>query len=68
MKPPWQVERALDLAAAGKNNCEISRELGVNRRTVSDWVAGRTRTGPGRKRQKKGAVCVAQGLEMRYQA
>lgn len=43
MKPAWQVERALQLSDAGKNNCEISRELGVNRRTISDWVHGRTR-------------------------
>jgi hypothetical protein len=45
MKPGWQVERALELAEAGLNNCEIGRKIGVNRRTVSDWVRGRTRTG-----------------------
>ncbi|HEY7255670.1 MAG TPA: helix-turn-helix domain-containing protein [Solirubrobacterales bacterium] len=43
MKPRWQVERALDLADSGMNNCQIAREIGVNRRTVSDWVRGRTR-------------------------
>jgi hypothetical protein len=43
MKPLWQVERALELADAGKNNCQIAREIGVNRRTVSDWVRGRSR-------------------------
>ncbi len=43
MKPVTQVERALALSNAGWNNCQIERELGVNRRTVSDWVRGRTR-------------------------
>lgn len=43
MKPSWQVRRALELSDAGWNNCQISREIGVNRRTVSDWVRGRTR-------------------------
>jgi len=43
MKPDWQVERARQLAAMGRNNCEIGREIGVNRRTVSDWVRSRTR-------------------------
>ncbi len=43
MKPVWQVERALQLSDSGWNNCQISRELGVNRRTVSDWVRARTR-------------------------
>ena len=43
MKPQWQVEQALRLADAGFNNCQIGRRIGVNRRTVSDWVRGRTR-------------------------
>jgi Homeodomain-like domain len=43
MKPAWQVERALELSDAGWNNCQIARELGLDRRTVSDWVRGRTR-------------------------
>jgi len=43
MKPQWQVERALRLSDEGLNNCEIARRIGVNRRTVSDWVRGRTR-------------------------
>lgn len=43
MKPAWQVERALQLSDAGWNNCQISRELDVDRRTISDWVRGRTR-------------------------
>ena len=43
MKPEWQVRRALELSDSGWNNCRISREIGVNRRTVSDWVRGRAR-------------------------
>jgi len=43
MKPLEQVERALKLSDAGWNNGAISREIGVNRRTISDWVRGRTR-------------------------
>jgi hypothetical protein len=43
MKPQWQVEQALQLADEGFNNCQIARQIGVNRRTVSDWVRGRTR-------------------------
>lgn len=44
MKPIEQVTQALKLSDAGWNNCKIARELGVNRRTVSDWVRGRTRS------------------------
>ena len=57
MRPTWQVERALELAEAGMNNCQISRELRVHRRTVSDWVAGRTRAGP-RKEFSRRASCL----------
>jgi hypothetical protein len=43
------VAAALSLAAAGANNCEISRRLGVPRTTVRDWVRGRPpRRGPRR--------------------
>jgi hypothetical protein len=45
MKPARKVKRARRLADAGWNNCEISREIGVHRRTVSDWVRRRTRAG-----------------------
>jgi hypothetical protein len=31
MKPTWQVERALQLSDAGKNNCEIRRAPGGRR-------------------------------------
>jgi hypothetical protein len=57
MKPAWQVERALELAAAGMNNCQISREIGVSRRTVSDWVAGRARIGGNRQFARR-ASCL----------
>jgi len=43
VKSAEQVERALRLSDAGWNNCQISREIGVNRKTISDWVRGRTR-------------------------
>jgi hypothetical protein len=33
----------LSFRRAAENNCQIGRELCVNRRTVSDWVRGRTR-------------------------
>ena len=39
------------------NNCQISREIGVHRRTVSDWVARRTRAGP-RKEFSRRASCL----------
>ena len=56
MKPQWQVERALQLSDAGLNNCEIARRIGVNRRTVSDWVRGSTRLRrpPGSRRRPAG--------------
>lgn len=46
VKPTWKVERAIQLSEAGWNNCQISRELGVHRQTVSDWVRRRSRVGP----------------------
>jgi hypothetical protein len=55
MKPAWKVERAKELADAGLNNCQISREIGINRRTISDWVTGRTRN-PRGSRQSRRAV------------
>ena len=61
MKPLSQVERALHLSDAGMNNCEIGREIGINRRTVSNWVRGRSRIRKpteeykGRRREAGGA-------------
>lgn len=52
LKSYRQVQRALELSNAGWNNCQIGREMGVNRRTVSDWVRGRTR----RKRREPPAM------------
>ena len=37
-----EVRRALTLAAAGQNACQISREIGVPGRTISNWL----RNGP----------------------
>ncbi len=35
--PPAVRQAALDLIARGLNDCEVSRRLGVPRRTVRDW-------------------------------
>jgi len=35
--PPHVKSEALALVAAGLNDCEISRRLGIPRRTVLDW-------------------------------
>lgn len=37
MHPPRVKRAALDLIAAGLNDCEVSRRLGVPRRTIMDW-------------------------------
>lgn len=37
MHPPHVREQALALVAEGLNDCEISRRLGVPRRTILDW-------------------------------
>ena len=37
MHPPEVKQAALDLIAAGHNDCEVSRRLGVPRRTIVDW-------------------------------
>ena len=37
MHPPEIKARALELIAAGANDCEVSRRIGVPRRTVRDW-------------------------------
>jgi hypothetical protein len=50
MRRPEEVRLVQRLAAEGLNNCEISRDTGIPRTTVRDWVAGRspraTRVGP----------------------
>jgi hypothetical protein len=35
--PPFVRAAALDLIAAGVNDCEISRRLGIPRGTIRDW-------------------------------
>lgn len=37
MHPPQVKQHALDLIAAGHNDCEVSRRLGIARATVRDW-------------------------------
>lgn len=37
MHPPQVKEQALALVAAGHNDCEVARRLGIPRRTVLDW-------------------------------
>lgn len=37
MHPPEVKQAALDLVAAGLNDCEISRRLGIPRATIRDW-------------------------------
>jgi transposase-like protein len=37
MHPPEVKQAALELVAGGHNDCEISRRLGVPRRTILDW-------------------------------
>lgn len=41
MHPETTVATALELRRAGLNNCEISRQTGVSRPTIRDWVNGR---------------------------
>jgi hypothetical protein len=37
-----EVDRVLELVWGGWNDCEISRETGIPRRTIVDWRSGRT--------------------------
>jgi hypothetical protein len=37
MHPPNVRRAALELIAAGHNDCEVSRRLGIPRRTIADW-------------------------------
>jgi hypothetical protein len=41
-------QRALDLIAAGVNDCEVSRRLGVARTTVRHWRWAKERNAPPR--------------------
>jgi hypothetical protein len=36
---PAERQAALDLVALGLNDCEVSRRLGIPRRTIRDWRA-----------------------------
>jgi hypothetical protein len=37
MHPPQVKQQALELIAAGHNDCEVSRRLGIPRGTIRDW-------------------------------
>ena len=37
MHTPQSKQQALDLIAAGHNDCEVARELGIPRGTIRDW-------------------------------
>jgi hypothetical protein len=41
MRPPEEVRNVVALAASGKSTLTISRETGIPRATVRDWLAGR---------------------------
>jgi hypothetical protein len=45
MRPPEQVKTVVDLAASGKSPFAISRETGIPRSTIRDWLAGRLPNG-----------------------
>lgn len=63
MHPPERVREVLALADTGLNNCEISRQTGVPRATVRDWVRGST---PRRSRGSDRGCPTCGGLEHQY--
>lgn len=56
MRPASEVVRARALARSGRNDCQISRELGIPRRTVNNWTRRETRSGP-RPSYGRNATC-----------
>jgi hypothetical protein len=54
MRSIEEVHRVLTLIEHGMNDCEIERQTGIPRRTVSDWRHGRI---PGRTRTDAAAGC-----------
>ena len=42
MRSEEEVALVLELVRAGRNDCEIAREIGIPRGTVRDWRSGRT--------------------------
>jgi hypothetical protein len=48
MHPPEVKQAALELIAADVNDCEISRRLGIPRRTIADWRRPTYVSRPGR--------------------
>jgi hypothetical protein len=51
-------EQVAGLIAAGLNDCEIERESGIPRRTVSDWRHGRGGVGPSARSISTCAICA----------
>ncbi|MGZ5352172.1 MAG: helix-turn-helix domain-containing protein [Actinomycetota bacterium] len=61
--PPHEVGRVLRLVAEGRNDCQISRETGINRSTIRQW----RRNGPPGRRSENGssrgtASCLDVGM------
>jgi hypothetical protein len=48
MHSRYDVERVLTLVAEGRNDCQISRETGINRTTIREW---RHHGPPGKRRR-----------------
>jgi hypothetical protein len=51
-------EQVAGLVAAGLNDCQIERETGIPRRTVSDWRRGRGGAGPSGRFVPTCAICA----------
>jgi hypothetical protein len=51
-------EQVARLIAAGLNDCQIERESGIPRRTISDWRRGRGGAGPSARASSTCAICA----------
>jgi hypothetical protein len=51
-------ERVVRLIAGGLNDCQIERETGIPRRTISDWRHGRGGDGPSARSIRTCAICA----------
>lgn len=60
MRPAEEYRQAVRLIAAGINDCEVGRRLGIPRGTIRDWRVGRAAGSGGRTRfwsGKRQAIC-----------